>query len=831
MSSSRFDRYAGWVERRRLPILAAAGLLAAGGALLALRMPLLSDLANLLPPRERSVSDLERVEARSPVQSIALLAVEARDPGLRARAAHALADRIRTIDPRLVADVALDDGDARRFVWDHRFLFAPLGDLEAARDALEARFRKAKLRANPLYVSLEDEDEAAADEAADRDRLDKLRATLDTAQAKAQKPDEIVSRDGRLQLVLVQGAFPSATVQKGEELVAALDRAIADTRREVGPGVDIGMTEDVVIAVAEHRAVLSGMTLAVLLTVSIVGLSLFLYYRSLAALAALFGALAVGTLATFGFARLSIGHLNSVTAFLLSIVVGNGINFGILVLARHLEERRRGEPASRALAIALGGSFTGTSAAALAASVAYSSLVVTDFRAFRDFGVIGGAGMIFCWVAAYTVLPALLSLLEDRGLVPVRQEPAIGGVLARVLPRRPGRVLVAAGVLAAAGLAVIARYVASDPFEYDWQHLRADSGPAREASRWMARIDEGFGRQLVGGFMIGTGSVAEARAVAGALRARAEDQPGVPRGAALFRKVGALDDFVPADQPDKLAVLARIRKLCDDDAVAALDAKDQAEIRRLRPPDELRPFTAADVPAPLARRYTERDGTRGRLLYANQASRFDGWNGRHMIAFAAEVRALDLPAGTAMAGGAFVFADILHAIMRAGPRSTLAALMGVIIFIIAVLGPRRHAAVVLTSVAVGTTLMIAGAALCGLKINFLDFVALPITLGVGVDYAVNVVSREREEGPGSARRALSTTGGAVVLCSWTTTVGYGSLLLSANEGIRSFGGTAILGEVTCLLAALTLAPALLELLDRRVLKRPAGDALERSPNR
>jgi hypothetical protein len=338
----------------------------------------------------------------------------------------------------------------------------------------------------------------------------------------------------------------------------------------------------------------------------------------------------------------------------------------------------------------------------------------------------------------------------------------------------------------------------------------------------MARIDEGFGRQLVGGFMIGTGSPAEARTVAAALRARAEDQPGVPKGAALFRKVGALDDFVPPDQPAKIAVLGQIRKLCDDDAVSTLDAKDQAEIKRLRPPDDIGPVTAADVPAPLARRYTERDGTRGRLLYANQASRFDGWNGRHMIAFAAEVRALDLPANTAMAGGAFVFADILHAIMRAGPRSTLAALMGVVIFIIAVLGPQRHAAVVLASVAVGTTLMIAGAALAGLKVNFLDFVALPITLGVGVDYAVNVVTRERAEGPGSARRALSTTGGAVVLCSWTTTVGYGSLLLSANAGIRSFGATAILGEVTCLLAALTVAPALLELLDRRSMKQVAA---------
>jgi uncharacterized protein len=107
--------------------------------------------------------------------------------------------------------------------------------------------------------------------------------------------------------------------------------------------------------------------------------------------------------------------------------------------------------------------------------------------------------------------------------------------------------------------------------------------------------------------------------------------------------------------------------------------------------------------------------------------------------------------------------------------------------------------------------MIAGAHLLGLKINFLDFVALPITIGIGIDYAANIVAREKADGPGSALRALATTGGAVTLCSYTTIIGYGSLLLSASGGIRSFGTAATLGEITCLLTALMLAPALLAL--------------------
>ena len=126
----------------------------------------------------------------------------------------------------------------------------------------------------------------------------------------------------------------------------------------------------------------------------------------------------------------------------------------------------------------------------------------------------------------------------------------------------------------------------------------------------------------------------------------------------------------------------------------------------------------------------------------------------------------------------------------------------------------RHALVTMVCMASGTLLMLAGAWLIGLRVNFLDFVALPITIGIGIDYSVNIVARARRDGPGSARHALATTGGAVALCSFTTIVGYGSLILSANQGIRSFGTAAILGELTCISAALVLAPTLLQLLVR-----------------
>jgi predicted RND superfamily exporter protein len=48
----------------------------------------------------------------------------------------------------------------------------------------------------------------------------------------------------------------------------------------------------------------------------------------------------------------------------------------------------------------------------------------------------------------------------------------------------------------------------------------------------------------------------------------------------------------------------------------------------------------------------------------------------------------------------------------------------------------------------------------------------------------------------------------VLVCSLTTMIGYASLLASTNLAIRGFGLASLIGEVTCVAAALGLVPAI-----------------------
>ena len=109
-----------------------------------------------------------------------------------------------------------------------------------------------------------------------------------------------------------------------------------------------------------------------------------------------------------------------------------------------------------------------------------------------------------------------------------------------------------------------------------------------------------------------------------------------------------------------------------------------------------------------------------------------------------------------------IFADIITAIRKDGVVVTVVAALGLVVMVLLLVGRNRRAVAVLAGTAVGSLVMIAVCALIGLKINFLDFVALPIALGLGIDYAINVAHRADRDDP-RHRAALDGRHGAGVL--------------------------------------------------------------------
>jgi hypothetical protein len=244
-----------------------------------------------------------------------------------------------------------------------------------------------------------------------------------------------------------------------------------------------------------------------------------------------------------------------------------------------------------------------------------------------------------------------------------------------------------------------------------------------------------------------------------------------------------------------------------------LSEGDLRAIDRLLGAPDLKPITVADLPRSFLLGLRERNGDVGRtvLIYPRPARAL--WDGSAIARFVGSLREVVASASrpsrpARVAGSLPLSADILGAVRRDGPVASAVAFLGVFVVVVAT-SLRRFESLLLVvgALCVGPVWLGGLSMALRVKLNFANFIAYPITFGIGVDYSVNVVSRYVKDGATDILRAIATTGGAVALCSATTIIGYSSLLLAQNRGLVLFGLLAVLGEVCCLAAALVALPA------------------------
>ena len=820
-----------WAVRhgRLLWTLAAVLSLPAAWRAAQLYAHLKSDLEELLPRESASVRAIDELRTRMPGLQYLGVIVDVGDPkNLPAaeRLIDDLAARVRAYPPEMVRRVRTGIGEEKAFLEKHAAVYADLADLRTIRARVEARRDWEATRAMGADLG-DDEPPPSVDfsdlEAKHRKDGDRY-ARFDG--------DRFSSAKKGLTLMLIEvGSFSTGAASGG----ALFDRVSADLAALGGPdryapGMRVGWTGDVAINVEELSALVADLTLSsVLVLLAVLGV-IVAFYRWWRSVPALLLPLLFGTLASFAIVTLppfSIDSLNSNTAFLGSVIVGNGINFGIVLLARYVEERRRGAPVEEALVTGVWGTRVGTIMASAAAATAYGSLVLTQFRGFRQFGVIGGVGMLVCWASAFVLTPSLLTWLDRDESTRPRPRAEGEGPMARVaafVERRFVGVVVAATAVTIGAL-VVARQIGPDNIESDFSKLRRSDTHVRGEGYWGARMDDLLGQYLTPMVVLCDGAD-QAIAAGDKLRELVSRPPHDGQ----FDEVRTIADVLPRDQEPKLAEARAIKRLLTPKIRSLIPADRRELVERVTADDALRPVGAPDLPAAFTAGMREHDGRLDRAVLLFPRPSGSTWQAATIFSIATDLRAalatVPGPDGRTprLAGTAPLTADILSSMDHDGPIATMAALGGVVLLVVAIFRARAATPLVVGSLLVGVLWLAAATVLLRIKINFANFIAFPITFGIGVDYAVNVMARYVQGGEGDVTAAIRSTGGAVGLCSATTIIGYSSLLLAQNNGLFLFGVVAVLGEVACLTTAVVVLPAVL-LLARRRPQTAAGTEL------
>lgn len=797
-------------------LLVALTLLPAGYA--ASRLELRTAFSELLPTEKPSVVELQRVKERLSAASTLTVTAEGRDAESLKRFVDAVAPRLRALPPELVTSV--DDGtrEVQRFFEQNKHLYADLEDIRTLHAEVLARYdhEVGKAAGFDLGLDLEDEQEAPPELTAES--LEQ-RFAKKIEEAKRMTPGldgYYIGENGKFAAILVRTPLSSAA-QEAFELKQRIEAIVDEVNpKSWDPTLTVGYTGNLITSAEQHRAITQDLMEVGMWGVGMILGVVFLFFLRVRTLFAMAITIAVGCLWSFAFAELTVGYLNTATGFLVSIIAGNGINFGIIYMARFIEARREERlPVADAIRVAHADTHTATLAAAGAAMVAYGSLAVTDFHGFKHFGIIGGTGMMLCWAATYLTLPAVL-VISERYLPMFHRESGwryklrgLYGYPFALLARRFPKVVAIVGVLTGvAAAALTVRYFADDPMDYDLANVRNERLDPTSAGLLSTRVDKIVGRLGQDGRAILTDRLDQVKPLVAELEKRRGEAPPDRKP---FQRVVSIYDLLPQQQTEKLELLAEIQDRLERARERGFVTAEQ--YRKIEPhlPEKLGPIVIADLPEQVARAFTEKDGTRGRILYIVPTEGRSMYDARYLLDWADSFREVTLPNGELIrgTGDPVIFADMLINVAEDAPQAILVSLLGTIAVVLAAFRGRAAGWAALATLLLGMVWLVAFLALFDIKLNFLNFVVLPIGIGIGADYIINVLKRRQIAGDQQLFRVLVETGGAVVLCSLTTVVGYLALLMSINRAVKSFGLAAAVSELTTVLAAVLVLPAVL----------------------
>ena len=487
--SSPIQRLAGPLFRRyiafvaRYPGLLLLGFLAITGLTLIpiSQLELHTDLAELLPDDHPAVQALRRVGPRQISSTNLVVILESPDAAANRRLAEALRPDLTKLIGSVFSEIQWrPDTEVPDYAAKWQWLYASLTDLGSAETLLDRLIAR---RTSPLVVDLEGDPEAELK--ALRTKLNQaLPPRNDSTYFEFQPPNDPAYKhypDKNLHYlgIMLWRRGDGLATTGDQQTISLVEKLIASKNpQQFHPQMSIEYSGGIAMAIDEHKAVQEDLTKATGVCVFLVLLAIYLYFRRVAVLAVVGAPAVLGVLLALAMSRYTIHYLNANTAFLISIILGNGINSPIILLARYGEERRRGQAVPQALLTAMTETLVATATATAAASISYACLLATSLRGFNQFGLVGGTGMLLAWSLSFLLVPPLVVFGERLRPGILTPKPALWrgpfALLGRLTQRHPVALIGISLALVAVATVPALRY-SRDPIEYNFDNLRTDN--------------------------------------------------------------------------------------------------------------------------------------------------------------------------------------------------------------------------------------------------------------------------------------------------------------------------------------------------------------------
>jgi len=733
------------------------------------------------------------------------------------------------------------------WVRDRILLYLQTDDLKELRRRLKAKITDMVRRANPFHITLRKTEPVKLDL---KDIIDKYR----TVGKKGISDDYNISQDRKMVLLLIKPMGALTDLDFTRKLMAKVEAMIADYNQhntrgaklkegyrtlQKGATVTYGYTGGYKLGLDDSDSIIQSLIPTSVISIIGILLLLLLFLRRVGLVASLMISLVLGVLVTFGFCFVAVGELNSITAILAGILMGQGIDFGIQFVYRLREEYTRDPNLTLAVSRSLNHLGVPVLTTAGTTAAAFFALSTSDFKGFRDFGIVAGGGTFI--IASSMLFVTAMQIMAIFRVAPgyghrMLQQPEKRR-LAGARARAGGRIPLARSMLWAGAAVTLVLLVSATggpggikgllpgaltrgvKFDYDSRALMVKDRPSIILQQ---EIKDRF-KISADPAAVYTPTLAEAKKLYESMRPPGiKAKYGMP-DPARFSTVDAIISlflFLPdkAQQAANYKILQQMKKDFAPVTESMLKPEHRKYYKMFHKLLDARPFTLKDIPDRYVAQFRNVPESKEKGILTFLYPKVALWDSRDLLAFSNQVAALKVGETTYHATGtAILFARLAEIVLSDG--KTFTAIAGVAIVLILLFSLRSLLAtlVALVPLLVGVTWMLGTMALLGERINFMNVVVFPVVLGYGMGTGIYIFHRFRESG--SARVALTQTGRAVLASCVTTLVGWSSLLTANHLGLESMGMLASLGIGCVLITSLVILPALLQLLEKTFARR------------
>ena len=622
-----------------------------------------------------------------------------------------------------------------------------------------------------------------------------------------------LSQDHRSLLIIADPIRPATDLTFSRKLLQAIEPLL-----DLGPGVSIQYTGAYPIVLEKATGLRLDMQSSMIMAFALVLVLFFFAYRRPITLLFVGFPLLVGVQITMAMAALLIGRLNILTSAFAAILIGLGIDFAIHLYDRYHSERSLGLDVRQAMEKTLTETGSGVLTGGTTTILAFCTLLMARVQGIMELGGLVAAGLFFCLISIYFALPSFLAWRDSRGKDHYTYQPLRDfglKTLSHFLQRHPHPFIMVFSFITV----IFSVFALGIEFEADLQSL----GPKRiEAIEVYAHLERVFPRGNREAFVVLEDSDLDS------LLRREEsvvDRMGEYRKRGEILSISSISHLIPSaeEQRRRRHLLrqsidfTRVRESLLRELIAQgfkLEPFEQTLkwLNRLSSPSHsstpLMPETILHrlQSSPMGK-WSKRFLVQGQNSYKGILTILYEGDRLDLVKLERDLREIDRRAG--VTGLDLINIDLFRMVRRDLLVIAPLAILSVVLLLYLHFRRWRVVLLALVPLSVGITWMLGLTSLLGWKINYLNGLVIPMIVGIGIDDGIHIIHRYLEDSRYDIHRAVRYTGRAVAMTSFTTMVGFGSLVIAQYGALSSMGWIIILGIGSCLLTSLFLLPPLL----------------------